>query len=124
MNLIRCFCLVTLSSLLAACDKEAEAPAPSPSSAAVPDPGRPVRPSWADAAAKPRLPQDRALELAMALAKQKKVNLDLFEAPKITFNDSRREWEFFFDMKEPKVKGGYFTIVVDEAGAAQMIAGK
>ena len=88
-----------------------------------PDTSRPVKPSWADEAAKPRISKERAIELATAFAKEKKINLALFQSPVIAFNESHKEWELAYAMKPPAVKEGDFTIVVTEAAEVRLVAG-
>lgn len=110
--------LIIVAFALASCGKE------EPVSPVVPpDSSRLVKPSWADEAAKPRVSKERAIELATALAKEKKINLDLYQSPVITFNDSRKEWELAYAMKPPVVKEGDFTIVVTDAAEARLVAG-
>lgn len=87
------------------------------------DPSKPVKPSWADEAAKPRISKERAIELATAFAKEKKINLDLYQSPAIAFNESHKEWELAYAMKPPVVKEGDFTIVVTETAEVRLVAG-
>lgn len=83
----------------------------------------PVKPSWADAAAKPRISRERAIEIANAMIADKKINATRFEAPHIDFIERTKTWQLAYDMKPPTVKEGKFTITVDEEGKGTFISG-
>jgi hypothetical protein len=111
-------CLTTLGLLiLTGCERE-------PEKKIVPDSPVPVKPSWADDAAKPRITKERAIEIAKAMIADKKINTSRFNEPRIDFADRAKQWQLVYDMKPPTVKEGAFTITVDEDGKATFISGQ
>lgn len=126
MQILRQTLFVTMIALLVGCSKEEPAAKDdlTPSEVISPDLHKEIKPSWADAASKPRLDKAKALEIALAMIKDKNIDLGIFEEPKVDFSPLRKEWSFFYQMKPPVKKGGHFTVVVDDSSAAQFIAGK
>jgi hypothetical protein len=101
--------------VLASCEREPEKITPTSDA--------PVKPSWADEAAKPRISRERAIEIANAVITEKKINATRFAAPHIDFIERTKTWQFAYDMKPPTVKGGKFTITIDEEGKGTFISG-
>jgi hypothetical protein len=126
MFTLRLLLLLGLVTLATGCDRAPDSKRSAATDAnGVPvDPGKPVTPSWADQAAKPRIPQEKAQEIVLALVKEKQINLERFQAPKISFSVLRHEWDFEYQMKPPVVPGGHFTVVVEDSGGTRFISGR
>lgn len=61
-----------------------------------------------------RLTEATALQVAAALARQKGMNLKVYEPPEVSFDSTRGRWHLFYTEKPPGRPGGHFTVTVDD----------
>ncbi len=71
-----------------------------------------------------KVSKEKAMALAKAVTEEKKINLELFEAPKVRFDSDSKEWRISYAMKPPIKPGGHFMVTVNEAEETQFIAGR
>jgi hypothetical protein len=61
-----------------------------------------------------RLTEATAIQVGVALARQKGINLKHYEPPEVRFDSTRRQWRLFYMEKPPGRPGGHFTVTVDD----------
>ena len=127
MITLRPLALVLAVSFLVSCDDK-----PTATPGSTPKPGTAGSPSFSNGSGdsysttitSTKVSKEKAMALAKAVTEEKKINLDLFEAPKVRFDSDSKEWRISYAMKPPVKPGGHFMVTVNEAEETQFIAGR
>jgi hypothetical protein len=61
-----------------------------------------------------RLTKREAVRIAITTAQKAGDRLDAYEAPRVDFDPTKKQWSVFFEHKPPGFPGGYISILVDD----------